>query len=95
MPPRHSRRLVLVAALLVLPLLALSAGLLASHEGHGGDFDRNCLACRWAADAVADAAAPVGLPQPVAPVGVLTAGPLVRVPAPFSQTASSRGPPLG
>jgi hypothetical protein len=88
-----SRRRVLVAALLLLPLLVLAFAP-GAHEGHGCRFDKTCLACRWAADAVAEAAAPIALPQPA------DAASLLAVPAPgrpadrAPEAASSRGPPL-
>jgi hypothetical protein len=88
-----SRRRLLVAALLLVPLLVLAVAP-GSHEGHGCRFEKTCLACRWAADSVAEAAAPIALPQPT------DASSLVVVPAPerpadrAPEAASSRGPPL-
>ncbi len=61
---RGLRRSALVAALLVLPLLALTVGTFASHEGHGCHFEKDCLACRFAATTVAETTTPVALPQP-------------------------------
>ena len=91
---RGSRRSVLVAALLVLPLLALTVGTFASHEGHGCHFEKDCLACRWAADSVVEAAAPVALPQPNRGGRGPSAEPAARVADAAPDAASSRGPPL-
>ena len=91
---RGSRRPVLVAALLVLPLLALTVGTFASHEGHGCHFEKDCLACRWAADSVVEAAAPVALPQPIEAAEDPFAEPAARVADAAPDAASSRGPPL-
>jgi hypothetical protein len=89
-PWRHG----LVAALLVLSVLALLAGPLVSHEGHGCRFDRSCLACRWAADAAADNAPPVALPRPIEPVAVVADEPTTSGAHASPEAASSRGPPL-
>jgi len=89
-----SRRHGLVAALLVLSVLALVAGPLGSHEGHGCPFEKDCLACRWAADAVADTAAPVALPQPPEPVALVAAETTTSGAHASPEAASSRGPPL-
>jgi hypothetical protein len=94
MGPRSTRRHVLVAALLVLPLLALVVGPLGSHEGHACHFEKNCLACRWAADAVGDTAAPVVLPRPTEPLAVVAAEAAASVADASPEAASSRGPPL-
>jgi hypothetical protein len=91
---RGCRRRALVAALLVLPLLALTVGTLASHEGHGCHFEKDCLACRWAADSVVEASAPVTLPQPMEASEVPSAEPAARVADTSPEAASSRGPPL-
>ena len=91
---RGSRRSVLVAALLVLPLLALTVGTFASHEGHGCHFEKDCLACRWAADTVVEATAPAALPQPIEAAEVPSAEPAARVADASPEAASSRGPPL-
>jgi hypothetical protein len=84
----------LVAALLVLPLLALTAGTFASHEGHGCHFEKDCLACRWAADSVAEATAPIALPRPVETIETPWVEPAERVADASPEAASSRGPPL-
>jgi hypothetical protein len=94
MQPRHHRRHGLAAALLVLSLLALAAGPLASHDGHGCYFEKNCLACRWDADAVADTAAPVALPHPVELVTLVTTEPTASVAYTCLEATFSRGPPL-
>ncbi len=91
---RSSRRRALVAALLVLPLLALTVGTFASHEGHGCHFEKDCLACRWAADSVVEATAPAALPQPTEAAEVPWAEPAARVADAAPDAASSRGPPL-
>jgi hypothetical protein len=91
---RGSRRSVLVAALLVLPLLALTVGTFASHEGHGCHFEKDCLACRWAADTVVEATTPAALPQPIEAAEVPSAEPAARVADASPEAASSRGPPL-
>lgn len=93
MRSQGSRRHALVATLLVLPVLALVAGPLGSHEGHGCPFEKNCLACRWAADAVADTAAPVALPRPTEPFALVVAGPAKPRAHASPEAASSRGPP--
>jgi hypothetical protein len=91
---RDLRRRALVAALLVLPLLALTVGTFASHEGHGCHFEKDCLACRWAADSVVEAPAPVALPQPSEVAEVPWTEPTARVADAAPDAASSRGPPL-
>ena len=91
---RGFRRHALVAALLVLPLLALTVGTFASHEGHGCHFEKDCLACRWAADSVVEAAAPFVLPQPVTAPEPSWLEPSARVADAAPDAASSRGPPL-
>jgi hypothetical protein len=94
MPPRSLRRHSLATALLVLSLLALVVAPLVPHEGHGCNFEKGCLACRWAANAVADTAAPVPLPHPLAPVAAVadeTTPPLALA---SPEAVLSRGPPL-
>jgi hypothetical protein len=91
---RGFRRHALVAALLVLPLLALTVGTFASHEGHGCHFEKDCLACRWAADSVVEATAPFALPQPVTAPEARWPEPSARVADAAPDAASSRGPPL-
>jgi hypothetical protein len=91
---RGLRRHALVAALLVLPLLALTVGTFASHEGHGCHFEKDCLACRWAADSVAEAAAPVAQPRPVEAVEASWVEPTQRVAEASPEAVFSRGPPL-
>jgi hypothetical protein len=88
-----SRRLLLVAALLLVPLmvLALAPG---SHEGHGCRFEKGCVACRSAADSVAEAAAPLALPQPADAVASVAAPAPSRLADGSPGAASSRGPPL-
>jgi hypothetical protein len=75
-------------------MLLLAVGQPNQHGGHGCRFDKDCLACRWAADAVADNTAPLALPRPGDPVALVPVGlparPADRAPAAFS----SRGPPL-
>jgi hypothetical protein len=93
MRSQGSRRHALVATLLVLSMLALVAGPLGSHERHGCPFEKNCLACRWAADAVADSAAPVALPRPTEPVALVAAEPATSGAHDSPEAASSRGPP--
>jgi hypothetical protein len=88
------RRPVVVAALLLFPLVALVVGPLASHEGHGCHLEKGCLACRWAADAVGDTAAPVSLPHPIAPVAVVAAAPTASFTPASPEAVPSRGPPL-
>jgi hypothetical protein len=94
MRSRRPRTFALVAAVLVLPLLALTLASLGPHEGHGCHFDKDCLTCRWAADGVADAAAPVVQPEPVEAVARLAAEPPARPADAVAEAASSRGPPL-
>jgi hypothetical protein len=91
---RRSRRSLLVAAALVLPLLALTLGTFASHEGHGCHFERDCLACRWAAASAAEATAPVALPRPVEMAEASWAEPAARFGDDSPEVAFSRGPPL-
>ena len=91
---RSSRRRALVAALLVLPLLALTIGTFASHEGHGCHFEKDCLACRWAADSVVEATAPAALPPPTEAAEVPWTEPAARTADAAPGAASSRGPPL-
>jgi hypothetical protein len=94
MPSRSLRRQGLATALLVVSLLALATGSLGSHEGHGCNFEKGCLACRWAADAVAETAAPVPLPHPLAPVAVLADESTAPVALASPEAVLSRGPPL-
>ena len=94
MRARNPRRYALVAALLVLPLLALTVGTFASHEGHGCHFEKDCLACRSAATTVAQTATPVALPQPAEAPEIPWARPSARVADASAEAASSRGPPL-
>lgn len=94
MGSRNTRRHALAAALLLLPLLALVVGPLGSHEGHACHFEKSCLACRWAADAVADTAAPVVVARPIEPAVLVAAEPAAAVDDTSPDTASSRGPPL-
>jgi len=87
-------RFALVAALLALSVLALVVGPLGCHEGHGCRFEKNCLACRWAADAVADTAGPDALPLPIEPVALVAAEPTMPGAHASPQAAPSRAPPL-
>ena len=91
---RDLRRRALVAALLVLPLLALTVGTFASHEGHGCHFEKDCLACRSAATTVAETATPVALPQPAEAPELARAQPAASIADASPEAASSRGPPL-
>lgn len=91
---RGFRRSALVAALLVLPLLALTVGTFASHEGHGCHFEKDCLACRFAATTVAETATPVALPEPTQAPETPRDQPAARVADAAPDAASSRGPPL-
>ena len=91
---RGLRRRALVVALLALPLLALTVGTFASHEGHGCHFEKDCLACRWAAGTVAETTAPAALPRPVEAVAALCFKPAARVDDASPEAVSSRGPPL-
>lgn len=93
MRSRGPRAYALVAALLVLPLLALTLASLGSHEGHGCYFDKDCVTCRWAADSVAEAAAPAVQPDRVEPVALVAAAPSARPADAGGDSASSRGPP--
>jgi hypothetical protein len=90
-----SRRWALVAApLLLLPVLATMLALPAApHAGHDCPFEKECLACRWAADAVTEVAAPVAQPGPPQPSGFAleVARPLAREAS--RRRAFSRGPP--
>lgn len=94
MPSRGSRPVALVAALLVLPLLVLAVGQPLQHQGHGCDFEKDCLACRSAVDTVAEATAPFVLPRPFEPVALVAAESPARVANGSPGAASSRGPPL-
>jgi hypothetical protein len=94
MRSRRPHAYALVAALLVLPLLALTLASLGPHEGHGCHFDKDCLTCRWAADGVAEAAAPAVRPEPVEAVALVAAEPPARPGSAVAETVSSRGPPL-
>jgi hypothetical protein len=91
---RGLRRHALVAALLVLPLFALAVGTFASHEGHGCHFEKDCLACRFAAATVAETAAPVAVPRVAEAVGAPWSEPSSRIADAAPDAASSRGPPL-
>jgi ABC-type spermidine/putrescine transport system permease subunit II len=93
MRSRDRRAYAVVAALLVLPLLALTLASFAPHEGHGCHFDKDCLSCRWAADSAAEAAAPVALVAPVVPVGFAAAPTSRPYAEAAAEAASSRGPP--
>jgi hypothetical protein len=88
-----SRRRLLVAALLLVPLivLAVAPGV---HEGHGCRFEKSCLACRWAADSAAEAAAPIAVPQPADAVSFVAVSAPARPADRAPEAASSRGPPL-
>jgi hypothetical protein len=88
-----SGRRVLVAALLLLPLLVLAFAP-GAHEGHGCRFDKTCLACRWAADSAAEAAAPTAVPQPADAVSFVAFSDPARPADRAPEAASSRGPPL-
>lgn len=94
MRSRSPRTFALVAALLVLPLLALTVGTFASHEGHGCRFEKDCLACRWAAASTAVAAASIALPEPVEVPAPVAPAPIARFADGAARTHSSRGPPL-
>ena len=86
------RRLLLVAALLLVPLLvlALAPG---SHEGHGCRFEKGCVACRSAADSMAEATPPLVPPPPADAVASLAAPAPARLADGAPGAASSRGPP--
>jgi hypothetical protein len=94
MPPRSLRRHGLATALLVVSLLVLVVAPFLSHEGHGCSFEKGCLACRWAADAVADTTAPVPLPHPLAPVAVVADESTAPLALASPEPVPSRGPPL-
>jgi hypothetical protein len=94
MHTRVPRRHGLTAALVVLSMLALVAGPVVSHEGHGCTFEENCLACRWAADAVAESTPALALPRPVEPVALVTAEPTASVNDACPEATCSRGPPF-
>jgi hypothetical protein len=94
MPSRWARPAALVAALLVLPMLVLAVVQPLLHQGHGCHLEKDCLACRWAADTVAEATAPVVLPEPLEPIAVAAADSPARAADGSPEAASSRGPPL-
>jgi hypothetical protein len=93
MLPWGPRRLTIVAALVLLPLFVAAAGLAVPAHAHECSFDKQCLTCRWAADTVADVAAPAVAATPPQRSGEVPAARteprLDRAP----QTAASRGPP--
>jgi hypothetical protein len=95
MSPRRSPAVVLLAALLVVPLFVVGLGQASlAHEEHGCLSEKDCLGCRWAADAVADVPSPLALPHSLAPIGRVESEP-AETPTGFARTAStSRGPPL-
>jgi hypothetical protein len=82
------------AVLLLLPVLATMLALPAApHAGHDCPFEKECIACRWAADTVTELAVPVvhpGLPQPTDVAQQAAASRAVEAPL---RPASSRGPP--
>jgi hypothetical protein len=84
----------LVAALLVLPLLALALGSFAFHDGHACRFDESCVACRWAADGVGEAATTAVPVEPLAQVAIVAVEPTTRLSDASPEAPSSRGPPL-
>ena len=91
---RDSRRPALVAALLVLQVLVLSAGTFATHEGHGCWFDKDCRACRWAADTVVQVEVPVALACPVDHVVDVVPPAFAAFVGRSLDAPVSRGPPL-
>jgi hypothetical protein len=94
MHTRLPRRHGLTAALLVLSLVALVAGPVVWHEGHGCTFEEDCLACRWAADAVAESTPALALPRPVEPVTLVATELPASVADACPEATCSRGPPL-
>jgi hypothetical protein len=95
MPLAALRRCAPVAApLLFVPVLATLLALpVAPHAGHDSPFEKECVACRWAADTVTEVAVPVvplGPPQPSRLA--LEAAPLL-VPEIERHATVSRGPP--
>jgi len=80
--------------LLALTVLATTLALPAApHAGHDCPFEKDCIACRWAADAVAELAVPVVQSGPPQPSGIAQQPAAARaVEAPL-RLASSRGPP--
>jgi hypothetical protein len=88
--PRRNR---LVAVLFVLQLLVLAVSPFASHEGHGCHVEKDCLACRWAADNVAEATVPVAAPRPVEMAEAAWCPPTTLAADAPPEAVSSRGPP--
>jgi hypothetical protein len=84
----------LVAALLVLPLLALALGSFALHDGHACRFEDTCVACRWAADGVGEAVTTAVPVEPLAQVATVPVEPTCRLSDASPEAPSSRGPPL-
>ena len=87
------RTSIVVVALLAAAILVALAGS-SAHAGHGCLVDRECLACRWAAESVVLTPAPPVLPAPevvalVAPAVMEHAALGVRRPG------RSRAPPRG
>jgi hypothetical protein len=94
MSSRAARARALIAAVLLVPLLTLCLVLpFVSHRGHDCPFDQECVACRWAADGVAEIATPVSLPETLAPAGPAAARPWADAADGSAATSPSRGPP--
>jgi hypothetical protein len=91
--PRGSRRSALVAVLLLAPVLIAAAAVVLPAHGHECAFDKGCLTCRWAADAVAEVGAPAPVPAPPQPAGEPFAASASGTSESSPRPAASRGPP--
>jgi hypothetical protein len=91
---RGSRRLTLVAVLLlVLPLLVSALAIALPAHVHECAFDKECLTCRWTTAAVTELPSPTAAVAPPRPGGVARPAWLAQPRAGVSSTAASRGPP--
>lgn len=96
MPLAERRRWALVAAaLLLLPVaIALLALPAAPHAGHECPFEKECVACRWAADAVSELAVPAVQGSVPRPLGLASPTSGSTAVDPVRLATSTRGPPL-